>query len=149
MPADFNFITDRVATGGALAGPADVDEILAAGLNVVVDARDDFNDGPLFANTPGVAYLWNGTPDDGKRKPIAYWKQTLTFVLPLLAQPHTKAYLHCFSGINRGPSNALAVLVAQGLTPDMAHDMIIAARPQARIRYQSNAVAACVALGYV
>ncbi len=146
--ADFDMITNRVATGAALNGPADVAAILAAGLNVVVDARIEFNDGPLFAGTPGIRYLWNPTADDGQPKPVEYWQRTLSFALPWLVGPHNKVYLHCAAGINRGPSNALCLLVAQGLSPTLAHNLIVTARPQAQIRYESDAVAACKALGY-
>jgi protein-tyrosine phosphatase len=145
---DFAMITDRVATGGALEGPRDVSELLDAGLNVVLDAREDYNDGPLFTSRPGIHYLWNPCLDDGLHKPVLYWWRTLTFVLPLLAQPHTKVYCHCLMGVNRGPSNALCVLVAQGLKPDMARQLIIRARPQAKIRYEVDAVLACEELGY-
>lgn len=146
--ADFNMVTNRVATGAAMNGPTDVSQILAAGLNVVVDARTEFDDGPLFASTLGIHYLWNPTDDDGIFKPVEYWARTLSFVLPLLALPHNKAYLHCAAGVNRGPSNALCVLVAQGLSPVVARQMIVAARPQAQIRYEADAVAACAALGF-
>lgn len=141
-------VTSRVATGAAIDSPADVAAILAAGLNIVVDARGEFDDGPLFVATPGVHYLWNPTDDDGAVKPVEYWARTLSFVLPLLAQPHNKVYLHCAAGVNRGPSNALCVLVAQGMSPALAHTMVKAARPQALIRYESDAVAACAALGF-
>jgi len=146
--ADFDFITSRVATGAAIDGPADVTQILAAGLNVVVDARSEYDDGSLFTATPGVHYLWNPTADDGKFKPVHYWLRTLSFVMPLLAQPHMKVLLHCTAGVNRGPSNALCVMVAQGFSPALARTMIITARTQAQIRYQADAVAACSALGF-
>ncbi len=146
---DFDFVTNRIATGAALSVPMDADQIVAAGLNVVVDARDDFNDGPLFASRPGVHYLWNPTADDGLLKPVEYWQRTLNFVMPLLAQPGFKAYLHCMKGINRGPSNAFCVLVAQGLDPVLADTLIRQARPQVGLRYESDALAACTTLGYV
>ncbi len=146
--ADFDWVTNRVATGAALADHTNVDQIVAAGINVVVDARDDFNDGALLAGAAGIHYLWNPTPDDGLPKPVPYWQRTLSFVLPLLAQPGFKVLLHCRCGINRGPSNALAVLVAQGLHRDYAINLIIAARPQARINYAGDAVVACDELGY-
>lgn len=146
--ADFDFVTDRVATGAALNGPDDVGAITAAGINVVVDARAEYDDGQLFAANPAVAYLWNPTQDDGQPKPAAYWQKTLEFVLPLLAQPHRKAYLHCAAGVNRGPSNAYCVLVAQGLPPDEAERLIRSARPIVGLAYKADALAACQALGY-
>ncbi|HUO40779.1 MAG TPA: hypothetical protein VMU34_24360 [Mycobacterium sp.] len=147
--ADFSMVTNRVATGAAIATAADVDQLLAAGLNVVLDARADFNDGSLFAGNPHITYLWNPTEDDGTHKPVEYWQRTLAFVLPQLATPHTKAYLHCTAGLNRGPSNALCVLVAQGFHPDWAEAYIRQARPQVTIAYKADAIAACQALGFM
>jgi predicted protein tyrosine phosphatase len=95
-----------------------------------------------------VHYLWNPTDDDGAFKPVEYWAVTLAFVMPLLAMPHNKVLCHCAAGINRGPSNALCVLVAQGISPALAHTMIVTARPRARIRYESDAVNACATLGF-
>ena len=66
----------------------------------MVDARIEFDDGPLFAGQPNVAYLWNPIEDDGLPKPVDYWQRTLSFVLPLLAQPKRKIYLHCAAGVN-------------------------------------------------
>lgn len=139
---DFNMVTNRVATGGV---PDDLDALLAVGLNIVVDAREV---GPT-AIDHRIRYLWNPTYDDGQPKPLEYWRRTLTFVLPLLAQPGCKAYLSCAWGINRGPSNAFAVLIAQGMDPVYAEELIRAARPQVGLRYKSDALAACKALGYV
>jgi protein-tyrosine phosphatase len=145
---DFDFVTDRIATGAALSSPADVDQLIAAGINVVVDARAEFDDGPLFAGK-NIAYLWNPTEDDGVWKPPAYWQKTLEFVMPLLAQPRQKVYLHCQAGRNRGPSNAFCVMVAQGIPADTAAQMIVTARPVATLAYKADALAACQLLGYV
>jgi protein-tyrosine phosphatase len=138
---DFNMVTNRVATGGAV----DADALLAVGLNVIVDAREI---GPAEVK-PGMHYLWNPTLDDGEPKPTEYWQRTLSFVLPLLAQPGYKAYLNCAWGVNRGPSNAFAVLVALGLPPELAEQLIRRARPQVELRYKADALAACQTLGYV
>lgn len=146
---DFSLVTNRIATGSAISTSADVTKLLAVGLNVVVDARSEFDNGPLFAGNPNVNYLWNPTEDDGQHKPVEYWNKTLSFVLPLLARPHTKVYLHCACGVNRGPSNALCVLVAQGMHPEWAEFYIRQARPQVGIAYKADAIAACQALGFM
>lgn len=147
--ADFNFVTNRIATGAALTNADDVEQIYAAGINVVVDARAEFDDGPLFAGKPGIHYFWNPTKDDGTHKPTAYWQHTLGFVMPLLSSPHFKVLLHCSQGINRGPSNALCVMVAQGLDPVVAEMLIRRARPQVGLAYKENAIRACQWLGYM
>jgi hypothetical protein len=145
----FNFVNNRLAVGGAINAAPDVQALVDAGINIVVDARNDFNDAPLLAGVPGMQYLWNPTPDDGKPKPVSYWQTTLNFVMPLLAQPHFKVYCHCMAGINRGPSNGLAILMAMGFTESEGVDMIQAARPQAQIAYRDDVAAAVAALGYV
>lgn len=144
----FNFVNNRIACGGQPNAASDIQALTDAGINVIVDANDDFNDGQLLAGIPGMQYLWNPTPDDGKPKPVSYWQTTLSFAMPLLAQPGYKAYFHCHAGINRGPCNALAVLIASGFTEDQAVGMIQAGRPQAQLLYRDNVAAAVAALGY-
>jgi hypothetical protein len=146
---DFTWVTDRIATGGALNSAADVDALVASGVNVVVDCRDDFDDGPLFTGHPAVHYLWNPTRDDGKPKPPEYWQRSLEFVLPLLAQPRMKVLAHCDAGMNRGPSTAFAILVALSFAPDLAEELIREARPIVGLAYRDDALAACRSLGYV
>jgi dual specificity phosphatase 3 len=147
--ADFNFITSRIATGAALSSAADVESIVAAGIDTVVDCRDSFDDGPLFAGNTAINYLWNPTPDDGVFKPPEYWLRTLMFVLPLLALPDAKVLCHCAAGINRGPSTAYCVMVALSFPPLLAANMIRQARPVVGLRYASDALAACHKLGYI
>jgi dual specificity phosphatase 3 len=149
LMADFNFVTDRIATGAALSSAADVEVLIAAGINTVVDCRDDFDDGPLFAGNPAINYLWNPTPDDGILKPPGYWLRSLMFVLPLLALPGSKVLCHCAAGINRGPSTAYCVMVALSFDPWTAESLIRTARPIVGLRYAADALAACRALGYV
>jgi protein-tyrosine phosphatase len=138
-----------VATGAALTSAADVDQLVAAGITHVVDATNAENDAPLFASHPAITYCWNPTPDDGQPKPDSYWATTLNFALPMFVQPHTKLYAHCSAGINRGPSNAVCVLMALGWTKSSAMAALKAARPQAQAQYANNAAAAVVSLGYV
>lgn len=146
--ADFEFCSTRVATGAAVSGEADVQALVDAGVTHVVDARAEFDDAPLFAAHPAISYLWNPAEDDGQTKPPEYFAKTLGFALPALAVPHTKVYCHCAAGVNRGPSNAFAVLVAQGWTAGGAEALIRAARPQVGLAYKNDAIAACKTLGY-
>lgn len=143
---DVSWVTNRVATGTGPNRRVDVEGLLAAGLNVVVDARQ--TPCPGTALTGQIHYLHNPCDDDGEPKPVEYWERTLAFVMPLLARPGFQVLLNCFQGINRGPSNALCVLVAQGLPPDTAEAAIRAARPGVGLAYKADAVAACRALGW-
>jgi protein-tyrosine phosphatase len=146
--AFFDFVNNRLATGGQINAPSDVQALVNAGINVIIDANDDFNDGQLLSGVPGMHYLWNPTPDDGKPKPVSYWQTTLSFAMPLLSQPGYKVYNHCRMGINRGPCNTLAILMASGFTEAQAVGMIQAVRPQAQMFYRDNVAAAVAALGY-
>jgi hypothetical protein len=147
MVVDFDLITTRVATGAALSPEADVQALVDAGITHVVDARAEFDDAPLFAAHPATSYLWNPTEDDGQHKPPEYFAKTLSFSLPALAIPHTKVYCHCNAGVNRGPSNVIAVMVAQGWTAGGAIALLKAARPQAQASYAEDAVRPCGSLG--
>ena len=145
--ADFSMVTARLATGAAVSGPADVAALQAAGITAVIDLRAEFDDGSLLAGA-GMAYLWNGTADDGQPKPVSWFAASLAFALPLLAQPHQKAYLHCAAGINRGPSTAFACMRALGWSAADAEATIRAARPQVGLAYKGDADVAVAALGY-
>jgi hypothetical protein len=146
---DFNEITTRIFTGAAVSTLDDVNQLVAAGVTVVLDARAEFDDGTLFAGHPAISYKWNPTQDDGQTKTPGYFATTLNFVLPMLAQPHNKAYLHCAAGVNRGPSNALCVMLALGWDFDTAVALMHAKRPIVNIAYAKDAQAAVNALGYV
>jgi protein-tyrosine phosphatase len=146
---DFDFVTGRIATGSGLNSADDVNMLVSSGINVVIDCRNDFDDGPLFAGNPNINYLWNPTADDGTTKPPEYWQRSLEFALPLLAKPHTKVYAHCAAGINRGPSTAYCLMVALGFDPDLAEKLIRDARPVVRLAYMNDAVTGCRSLGYI
>ena len=145
--ADFNFVTDRLATGGGVNSPADVQALLAAGITHVIDCRGEFDDGPLFSKT-GVSYIWNGVEDDGKPKTPDWFAKSLSFAMPALGQPKFKVYAHCAAGVNRGPSTCYAILRALGFTAQGAEAIIRAARPQVGLAYKHDADLAIPTLGY-
>ena len=145
MP-DFDFITPRLATGAALSGPADVEALQQAGVTHVIDCRAEFNDAPLLG--PNFQYLWNGVPDDGQPKPASWFQRSIQFALPALALPHVRVYAHCAAGVNRGPSTAYAIMLAEGWIGDAAAALIEQKRPQAKIGYRADADAAIPVLGY-
>ena len=150
LTVDYDWITNRVATGAGLSSADDVQVLVDAGVTAVVDARAELDDAPFFAHHKDVLYLWNPTSDDGAHKPAAYWAKTLAFSMPILAQPHTKVYFHCAYGFNRGPSNAACVLMALGWPKDAAVSLIQAKRPctVGGVRYADDAWAAVETLGF-
>src|SRR6266852_1790662 len=128
---DYNFITDRIATGAGLVSTGDVDQLAQDGIRVVIDCRAEFDDHPLLVKHPEILYLWNGVFDDGKPKPTSWFTKALDFTLPLIAKPTMKFYFHCAMGINRGPSMAYAFMrAALGLGGDVTEKLIRLARPK-------------------
>ena len=149
MPAndfDFDFATDRVATGADL--PFDDTDALdrlagwvAAGITHVIDNRIEANDESFVAaHAPGLAYLHNPTDDAGQRMSDAWFDRGVAFALDALGQPGTKVLSHCHMGINRGPSLAYAILLATGTDPVDALDTLRTNRPVANVWYAEDAL---------
>jgi hypothetical protein len=154
---DFDFITPRLATGGQFTSEADVDQVVAAGITLVVDARAGHRDFPvecddaaLFGNHPQITYCWDPTEDDGQPKPVSWFAKALAVALPALTQPRARVLFHCSAGVNRGPSLAYAAMRAVGFGGTDAINLIHAARPVTvgGIAYASSADAAVTALGF-
>jgi len=145
----FDFVTDRLATGGAVATLGDAQELVAAGVTHVLNVADDADDGPLLSKLP-VVLLCNPSGDrpPWPSKSPEWFARSLAFALPALAVPGSRVYAHCAQGLNRGPSTAYAILRALGLGPTMAEAIVRAARPQVGLRYARDADAAIAALGY-
>ena len=141
-----NFVTARLATGGALGGPPDVDALAAMGVTHVIDCRAEFDDGALLAQR--FHYLHDPTADDGQTKPPSWFQPGIAFALQALGQPGNRVYAHCAMGVNRGPSMCYAIMRSFGWVTADALAMIKSARPQAQVRYAGDADAAIAALGY-
>ena len=144
---DWSWVTTRLATGAALTGPVDVDELVAQGCTHVIDCREEFDDTALLSQH--ASCLCIGVPDDGQPKPPEWFKKGIDFALTALSYPNARVLVHCAGGINRGPSMAAAILMAWGLTPALAEQVIRSARPQVGLRYLPDAIQAVKTLGYV
>lgn len=144
---NIDFVTDRVATGGDIhtdrdLAAVDIAAIVAAGITHVIDNRIEWSDQALFTElAPQIAYLHNPADDRGQRMPGTWFDRATTFALDALAQPDTKVLAHCHMGINRGPSSAYALLLAQGWDAVDAIDAIRRARPIANVLYADDALA--------
>lgn len=144
--ANFDFVTDRVATGGDLpagraAAARALREIVAAGITHIVDCRIEWSDEEFVAAfAPEIVYLHNPADDRGQRMPGWWFDRGVGFALEALAHPGTKVLAHCHMGINRGPSLAYAILLAQGTDPVDAIAAVRAARPVAHADYAEDAL---------
>lgn len=149
MSVSFDFVTERLATGGTIGSLADVQALVDAGINVIVNCCED-DDAQWLTPLDHWHYLHNPQPDDWKPKPVSWFQATLEFVLPFLAQPGFIVYIHCHDGIDRGPSNLAAVLMAAiGMSKAEALLLIRMHRIVALVKYADDAEAAVKQLGYV
>jgi len=160
--ADYDFITYRLATGGAITTIDDVRQLVEAGITHIIDCRmtDDrsliagFNEEetgpthPRLRTHPRLQYLYNGVRDDGLPKSARWFGKSIVFALDAFTHRHTRVYVHCAAGVNRGPSTAFAILLAVGFKPKMVERLIRERRPQAGIRYKQDAISAVKKLGY-
>ena len=147
MP-NISHITDQIATGGdlplhlgAAAMLADLREIQDSGVTHILDNRLEWSDEQFVArHAPGVTYLHNGQDDIGQRMPDSWFDRGVAFALEAMRDPACVVLAHCHMGINRGPSMAYAILLAQGRDPVDALTAIRAARPIAAIAYAGDAL---------
>ena len=113
-----------------------VREIEQAGITHIVDNRGEWSDEPFVMRyTRQIRYLHNGQDDAGQRMPDSWFETGVGFALDALRTPGSAVLAHCHMGINRGPSMAYAILLAQGWDPVDALTAIRAARPIAAFGY--------------
>jgi hypothetical protein len=147
-PGAFDFVTERIATGGAIRCEEDVAALLAARITHVVTVAVELEDETRELLAGRVVHLINGVPDDGCRKSPGWYERTITFALEALRDTNARILLHCGAGMNRGPSAAYAVLRALGHHRSDALRMIISARPIAAVSYATDADCAVEELGF-
>jgi hypothetical protein len=141
------FVTVRLAVGSQVTGPADVTQLAAAGITHVIDLIAGPGSAALWDGS-GIAYLHNGTDDDGQPKPASWFGASIGWALAALADPGYKVCVFCGAGQSRSPSAAYAILRAFGLAPETAATLIRAARPQAVLTYSRWAEESLPELGY-
>jgi hypothetical protein len=145
---DFNFVTSRLAVGGAVGDASGVAQLITAGVTDIIDCQLEFDDHVLLGSILNVSVLWVGVNDDGQPKPVSWFQQGITTGLAALDKPGHILYVHCAAGINRGPSMAYSILRAWGFSGDAAMTLLKAARPQVGVAYRNDADLAVIALGY-
>jgi dual specificity phosphatase 3 len=138
-------VADRVWTGGDRGNTPLQPWLLQlgwAGITHLIDCRPEGAPDQAHASeaVPDIDYLLNGQDDNGQTMPDAWFDTGVDFALEALKDPDAMVLAHCHMGINRGPSMALAILLATGMTPDDALDAITNARPCAEVAYADDAI---------
>ena len=99
--ADFDFVTSRLAIGAAVSSSADVDSLAPAGITLVINYVAEFDNAPLLASHPAMAYIWNGVADNDQPKPDSWFAKGIEAALGEIAKPRRKVYCHCTAGSTR------------------------------------------------
>lgn len=139
-------VTDGLWVGGEL-DPTDrplagiqLDELCEAGIDSIIDCRIERDDLDWVTEAkPNIDYLAVGVEDAGLRMPDDWFDDGTTYGVDQIAAGHV-VLAHCQAGINRGPSMAFAIMIAQGWDAIGALDLIRKVRPVARIGYAEDAV---------
>ncbi|MEN2742502.1 dual specificity protein phosphatase [Microbacterium sp. X-17] len=144
--ADACQLTDSLWVGGQLdrtdpvLAHRQLDELSAAGIDSIIDCRYEADDVDwITAAKPQIDYLHIGVQDAGLRMPEDWFDVGTDYALEQIKNGHV-VHVHCQAGINRGPSMAFAILIAQGWDAVEALDHIRSVRQIARIGYAEDAV---------
>lgn len=128
---DFDFITPRLAVGGAIFTRENFEALMRAGFTHIINTTLEFDDRTLCrGHDREPEILWLPTDDDLQPKPADFFFAGVRFALEALNQPDSKLFVHCASGIHRGPLLALAILRVLGYRPYDAISLLRARRPQ-------------------
>lgn len=128
---DLDFITDRLAVGGAIFTRENFEALIRAGITHIINTQMEFDDSSLrrsLDHEPRI--LWLATDDDFQPKPAEFFFQGVRFALDALERPENKVLVHCASGIHRGPMLVLAILRVLGYGRHDAISLLRARRPQ-------------------
>ena len=127
---DFQFVTNRLAVGGAISTFENMREVARAGITHVVNMQLEFDDRAI-SDGAGIEILWVECADDFLPKPPELFWDGVLFTLEALQEPAARVLFHCAAGVHRSPMMLLAVLRTLGYETERAMDTIAAARPQA------------------
>jgi protein-tyrosine phosphatase len=125
---DMTWITDRIAVGGGIWSPENMQAVARAGITHIVDMQIEYDDTPL-AKPHGIQVLWNPIDDDFQPKPPEIFRKGVDFSLDALDVDDSKVFIHCAAGIHRAPMMTLAVLCSLGWKLDDAIQVIETRRP--------------------
>lgn len=140
------FVTPQLLVGGDLhpddgQAAGQIQELLDLGVRHVLDARIEWSDEALVALlAPQMRYHHVGIDDIGQCVPATWFENAVALAQDGLRRGDV-VYCHCHAGINRGPSLALAVLLAEGWDLIGALTQIRHCRPIAAMAYAEDALA--------
>jgi hypothetical protein len=148
--ADYDWVTSRIAVGGAIESLYDVRKIAAADITHVLNVRTNQDEVPWILKV-GLQYASNPTKDkDEKSKPPEWFNGSADIIRAALQSPSARILVHCEEGMNRAPSTAYFFFRTIGLKKDICLDLITSARPKTKsgMAWNDDAETALKKLGY-
>jgi protein tyrosine phosphatase (PTP) superfamily phosphohydrolase (DUF442 family) len=112
---DITWLDDRVAVGGGIWNPKNMEDVSRAGVTDIINMQIEFPDDALLAKPYGIEVCWNPVDDDFEPKPPEVFEAGVKFAEEALEKPEAKLFIHCAAGVHRAPMMALAVLAVKGL----------------------------------
>lgn len=130
---NWEWVTPNICVGAGL-GDIDIDSLAGEGVDVIIDMRAEAVDDIVRCSQKGIGYFWYQThdsTDDSFEKALPSVIASGGRFLSLGA----KLYIHCASGIHRGPHAACAIIMAYFSLPyELAWKRIKAMRPEADVQ---------------
>ena len=135
------FLCGDLDTNHPTAGREQLAAWRRLGITDIIDVRVEWSDkGFVMKFEPAIDYHWLGTDDDGRGQSDTWFDSIVAAALTARSNPDGTMLVHCHMGINRAPSAALAILLAEGWDIVEALDQIRSARPIAGILYAHDAI---------
>lgn len=123
---DLDWVTDRLAVGGALPAGSAAHLSVAHDVHAVVDLRAEACDDAAELDAAGIAFLHLPTPDLCAVS-ASMLDEGVDWVRERLARGE-RVLIHCEHGIGRSATLALCVLAAEGVEPLAALKLAKSAR---------------------
>jgi hypothetical protein len=148
--ADYDWVTARIAVGGAVESLYDVRKIAADGITHILNVRTN-QDEVEWVLKVGLQYAANPTKKQHEDPaPPGWFKSSFDIIVGALADPGAKILVHCQKGEDRSPSTVYFFLRAIGLDEDIAEEMITDARKETdgNMAWNDDAETALKELGF-
>ena len=145
---DMDWITSRIAVGGAIESLYDARKIAAEGITHVLNVRTNQDEVPYIMKV-GLQYSSNPSKEkDEKVKPPGWFKSSFDVMFGCLSDRDGKILVHCQEGENRSASTVYFFFRAIGLSKKCSEKLILDGRPQSTMDWNDDAEVAIHDLGF-
>lgn len=139
MNYGWDWITDRIALGGAFQSPADVATLKTAGITHVINCVE-LCDPAYVEQAFAMCWPMPRQPDDGSPRTAPWFREGWVFWESHALDPKSKLYIHCEYGINRSASMTYYLLRKLGIQQADTHHIIAENRVLDLLGYFGSAI---------